>query len=486
MGAVAVRQKNPIVLVGLSLALLTGARGPVPGLAGAAPSPYTFTFAGSPPAPLPWNPTTWDLQIHKRGIGSDMEPTLAQHGADCAPTPAMHPIHTLAEAVFICRNHLMTAINDRGYGVIYLTPDNMVDFSGDGAVIGFNLSTLRTSQRDWIDLWVSPFAENLATPFQDQNPDLQGPPRDAIHIKMDQNNGQTIFRGEIYRGFRGSGLDHSWQGLESVVASSGVTRTRFALYLTRTHVRFGLPESHVWWIDADVAALDWTRGVVQLGHHSYFPTKADGCGPPIDVRTCSGDTWHWSNFSISSAVPFTILPGDPRWVSPSAPGPVSFPAPAPPNAFLRFSGIGPQCCTYDVSFDRGVSWRPAQRQDQLGTADEHFTTYWMPVPARTQSVQLRGRNWWGGPWWVRDVSIWGDTPPGPAAALPGLPPDPAVPVWSPGQPAPGRPAPTAAAQRLARAVRFVARQPAMAIAAIVLLNISVIGAAGFLGRRRRR
>ena len=39
----------------------------------------------------------------------------------------------------------MTSINASGYGVIYLTPDQMVDFSAGEAVVRFDMSTFRTS-----------------------------------------------------------------------------------------------------------------------------------------------------------------------------------------------------------------------------------------------------------------------------------------------------------------------------------------------------
>ena len=40
-------------------------------------------------------------------------------------------------AVFQCRNHVMTAINASGYGVIYLTPNHLVDLSLERSVISF-------------------------------------------------------------------------------------------------------------------------------------------------------------------------------------------------------------------------------------------------------------------------------------------------------------------------------------------------------------
>jgi hypothetical protein len=86
---------------------------------------------------------------------------------------------------------------------------------------------------------------------------------------------------------------------------------------------------------------------------------------------------------------------------------VNFPAPAPANAHLRFAGIGNNL---EVTFDNGVTWQPAQMQALRQAAEEHFKSYWMPVPAGTTAVAFRGAPRWGAGWRVRDISIW--APPG--------------------------------------------------------------------------
>jgi hypothetical protein len=122
---------------------------------------FLWTFDGQPTTPIPWNPAAWDVQVHTRQ--PDRWKTLdqmdAQHGADCGAPPAVHRIMSYEDAVFICRDHMMTAINSVGvgYGAIYLTPNQIVDFTNGEAVVRFDVSTLRTSTRDWIDLWITPF-----------------------------------------------------------------------------------------------------------------------------------------------------------------------------------------------------------------------------------------------------------------------------------------------------------------------------------------
>ncbi|MGB4870129.1 MAG: hypothetical protein WBP47_08765, partial [Candidatus Promineifilaceae bacterium] len=145
--------------------------------------------------------------------------------------------------------------------------------------------------------------------------------------------------------------------------------------------------------------LNWNQGVVQLGHHSYNPTKAcTGCGP---------NTWHWDNVMIDPAVPFTMVRADRRVVSSATPAVVNFATAVPSGSYLRFTGIG---TNMQVSFNNGVSWQaarvqPARNSPQEGT----FKSYWMSAPAGTTSVRFKANDWWGGAWQVRDISIWSRT-----------------------------------------------------------------------------
>lgn len=364
---------------------------------------FLETFDGNPTAPQPWKPSTWDVTVHSRDVGTwdKLEPVVAMHGSDCGAPPQTHTITSYDDAVFLCRDHLMTAIKAEGYGVIYLTPNQMVDFSQGEAVVRFDLSTLRTSQRDWVDLWITPYPEQLQLPLEDWLPDLSGVPRNAIHVRMDAFNGGTNFTVFVINDFVATELPgQSWVSYESMLTPDAKRRDTFELRIARTYIQFGMPAYHFSWVNADMPALDWGRGVVQFGHHSYNPSKADGCG-----AVCEPDTWHWDNIRISPALPFTILRADRRSAGPDAAGSVHFPAPAPPNAHLRFAGIG---SALEVSFDGGASWQAAQLQAQQKLNEDHFKSYWMPVPTRTSSVQFRGAGWWGGPWQVRDISIWAE------------------------------------------------------------------------------
>jgi Concanavalin A-like lectin/glucanases superfamily len=408
--------RRPAIILLTALGAMTIALLPGGYLAGAVAAlasglGYIQTFDGAPAAPTPYSPPGWDVTVHSRDrqTWKSLEPMNAMHGSDCSAPPATHAISAYQDTVFQCRDHLMTAINASGYGVIYLTPNQLLDFSQGEAVLKFDVSTLRSSLRDWIDLWITPYEDNLELPIDDAyQVDLNGTPRNAVQIKMDQFNGQTTFRPFLVRNFQTQGIDGAnwWTGYESFLTPSAIRRDTFELHLSRTHIKFGMPDpmgdptKAFWWVDKDIADLGWSRGVVQLGHHSYNPQKDCALGPGV----CQPNTWHWDNVSLSPAAPFTIIRAPQSYVDATMPTQVTFPAQAPQQANLRFAGIG---TTLDVSFDRGATWQPAHVQPaSRAPVSDHFRSYWTPVPAGIATIQFRGTNWWGGPWMIRDISIW--------------------------------------------------------------------------------
>jgi len=378
----------------------------VPGLAILSSSPAAASSGyinplnyGAPAAPQSIVPGDLDVQIHKRSPGDSMDVMDAGHGADCSAPPATHSINTLAQGVYACKNHLMTAINAGDYGEIALTPPELVDFSGGQAQIQVSVSTLQFCTLDWIELWVSPFSENITLPHSG-TVDLQGPPKDALRFHLSDSGDLGASTGQVYRfdNFAETSIPRQLTtSLASLVAASGVVRTTFEIDLSTTHVRFGVPglgAGGTWWTDTAIAPLAFNQGIVQLVHHSYNVAKHCPGSP--------ADTWHWSGLSLSSAVPFTLINGAQRAISATDGTTVDFARPAPAGAFLRFSGLG----TISVSYDGGKSWQAAQEQVQRDHATDHFSSYWTPIPAGVQRVLFSGVHWYGGPWWVRDPSIW--------------------------------------------------------------------------------
>ncbi len=397
---------------------------------------YLETFDGTPTTPQPWNPPDWDITVDEVRFQTDtaIDTFNGHHGPNCEPPKVSttapfdpvsnplvtHPATTQPAMVFNCRNHMMTSLFDSQYGAIYLTPNAMVDFSNGEAVVRFEMSTLHTAQRDWVDLWVTPFDDNLQLPLEAWLPDYDGPPRRAVNIKMEPSqspgfqNAFGWFRGQVITDFQPREYNVFAPQANTVITADPAERATFELRISRNHLRFCMlagappyrPVSDVCWINNDIPALDWTQGIVQFGQHSYNPLKD---GPPNYPGT-----WHWDNVSISPAVPFTIIRADRPAISSrtSLPPRVTFPQPAPANAHLRFAG---RAGSIEVSFDQGRTWTRAllQAQSKFGNPEgnEQFDSYWMPIPQGTTTVDFRGTTWWGGSWQVRDISIFANTPP---------------------------------------------------------------------------
>ncbi len=403
-----------LVLCGSGLALAAG--------------PYLQPFDGAPPAPLPMKPLLdWDITVHSRDVDAwyQLNYMEADHGATCTAPPAHHSIAgagsttAFEDSVFQCSNHLMTALNAPGYGVIYMTPDQMLDWSAGEAVLRWDMSTRVTSGRDWIDVWITPFASHLALPLSQFLPDLAGPPPTTLQVQMSANPahpplsfGALAIRDTIETRL----AFNQWIGYESVLVPDAARRDTFELHLTRTHIKFGMPAYNLWWFDGDVADLGFDSGVVQFGHHSYNPYKDCENGtlpvvvenPPAPVD-CGPGTWHWDNVSINPAIPFTILKTSPRYVDAASPPTFTFASPAPAGAFLRFGAWG---ANVQVSVDGGASWQMAGVQPALHASPNgggNWQSYWHPLPEGQASVQVKAEGgWWGANWMIRDASVFAE------------------------------------------------------------------------------
>ncbi len=356
----------------------------------------TATFDGAPASPTSFCANDWDIAVTSRDTDTwyELEPMSATHGPDCAGPPATHQHDgNYEDSVFSCRDHVMTAINASGYGLVYLTPAAVLDFSTREAVLKFDASTFRASGRDWLDVWITPYEDNLQLPLDDWLPDLQGEPRRAIHIRMEGPLGDTKFRAYVINDHVATELPSNWGPLEQTLKMDETRRDTFEFRISSTHVKFGMPGYNRWWIDSSFANLGWNSGVVQLGQHAYNPTKDVGGQP---------GTIHWDNLVMSPAIPFTVLRADYRYADDDGQS-IRFEAPAPVGSHLRFSAVG----LVDVSFDGGKTWQRATRQAQELAKPEHFSSYWMPIPTGTQQVLFRGEaDDWFDRWFAKDFTIW--------------------------------------------------------------------------------
>jgi hypothetical protein len=411
-----------------------------------ASSSFTFNWTGGVPPSAPvvfTGSSNWDVSVHKRGTGEAMDPTLVQHGSDCSAPPATHLATSLGDGAYICSNHLMTGLSDKGYGQITITPNQLVDFSQGTATIKFAVSTLHFNARDWLEFWLTPWDQNVLHPFNDAV-DLQGPPRNAVRLTADHSSGNnTSFVGSEFVNFQGGSSEfaHSGVTLESVFPPSAVVRTQFELDISTTHVRLGIPGVGLWWVDSDLPhPLSFNQAIFQINTDSYDPCKDQAISL---TSPCDPDTWHWSDVSISSADPFTMLKGSSSAVSAGTSPLVQFSSPAPAGSFLRFEGIGNlNPSSYQVSFNNGATWQAAVAQQQNGDNGtihpEHFGSYWMPVPAGVTSAEFRGQSGWWGAWEVRDPAIWSlsgsrlpPTPSPVSTVTPTPTPTPTIPLMTP-------------------------------------------------------
>ena len=212
-------------LAGLTAVLLALAPSGYLGAAAAQSLTYVRKFPGSPSSPQPFNAPDIDVTV----LGHDsytIQPMNAQHGPDCSPPPATHPIVKVEDTVFQCKDHIMTAIFN-GYGAIYLTPNQLMDFSQGEAVLRWNMSTTRTSARDWVDVVIQPFDENLQINFEDAHL-----PQDAVHLEM--VGGGNVFQPTIYRNFvKESVPADMFNGYDHFLTPSSTRRDTFELRLSR-------------------------------------------------------------------------------------------------------------------------------------------------------------------------------------------------------------------------------------------------------------
>jgi hypothetical protein len=375
-----------------------------------AASSYVESFTGHDPAAPQdaYGHSSLSVDLQNRN-DLEMTSTTGEHGSDCGAPPASHNITSDEGHVYYCRNHLMTAPGDAGYSVIYLTADNLVDFSS-GATLSWRQDFQRGSSRSWVDMWIQPVADNLALPLEHwQSTDLQGAPKNGVHVVQRTTQAGSIFDATVYRNFDADELDEAWwDGLEEApgYTSSAMRRDLVQVDLSPTHIKVSMPEYGLVWLDQEISpALPFTKALVQWGHHEYTPEK--GCKSSLG-GPCGPDTVHWDDFQISPSVPFQIIRSDKRS------GTVfNFDKPAPANSWLRFSAHGDPT----LSFNGGAS-ATAHKQASTTPNDGHAASFWHPVPPGATSVTIEGDR-------VKDVYVFAvdagpsdDTPPPTASPRP--------------------------------------------------------------------
>jgi hypothetical protein len=300
----------------------------------------------------------------------------------------------------------MTAIMAGGYGVIYLTPNQMLDWTNGPATLTFDLSTHKSSTRDWVDLWLQEFSNNVAEPLESFLPDLQAVqsggniPVGHQYLHLDSQGNRKGFSFATANGNAVSG----WNSFLEWTADSATQRDTFQLTINSSTFSFckitGEP-TPICWANNLPHGLTATKMTVQLGHHSYNPRK-DGAG--IE------NTWHWDNVVFDPSAPLTLIHAAPNLGNPTvkllADGAVNFASPAPANAFLRFAAVG-------LVTVNGTVVAPVKPTIQQELANNYF----VPIPAGVSSVTLTlsSQGWYQGPFMAEGFSVWasGESQPAP-------------------------------------------------------------------------
>lgn len=357
------------------------------------------TFDGAPSSPLAFSDADWDIQVHERGMYRGANNFIAlngQHGTNCSAPPAAHPVTAPEQAVYICNNHVMTAISGDGYAVIYLTPNRLLDWSDGEASLSFDISTARTADRDWWNVWLTEWEGQMTLPLSDRfgaaGVDLNGPPENFVNVELAIADDCILAERD-----------------EGVIASSGcysansfTERDTFVLTVHGSTFDFCKPDESICFVQDKPHGLGTTQAVVTFGHHAYDPTK--GANPQGGQG--AANTWHWDNVAMSDAVPFTLIRANERARQTS--GTFTFPEPAPANSYLRFSAVGAVSINGQAVSPQNTIW-----------SDHHFSSYFVPIPAGTTSVAYTGQTgWWGCCASMMDVSIVSQTTTAPPTATP--------------------------------------------------------------------
>lgn len=400
--------------------------------------PVHLGHSGMPNSPQPWHPTDFAIVKHLRNAANGPVPfdggtAMAEdHGADCSAPPATHQTNgNYNDMMYVCHEHVMTAINsdNNGYGELMFQPNVLVDWSHGPATVTINMSTFRTSDRDWVGFLFVPFNEQLTIPVNYGLPDGQGLPRDSVQVEIN-NSEEFSFEAKEWVNWDDTRVD-AGPTLQSAIPSfkpSKTTRIPAQITISRTHLKMTFPSLGFTELNADFPTpLTFTQAVFQVIHHSYTPTKGVCDSVPAEQealgKCLEPDTWHWSNLAISSAVPYTLINGAPDAVGDDrgVGNTVQFPAPAPAGSYLRFqvyadsTANGDSSADYSISFDGGKTWQPIKKQvtDPSSTIWNVTANIWQPIPAGTTKVLLKAK---GDNWYARDFTIMSLAAPGGASA----------------------------------------------------------------------
>lgn len=387
-----------------------------------------------PAKPQPFYPQTGvDVSMYDSGAtqintsftGKLITPnTLADHGPNCEAPAAdnalpsaanTHSTTSFADSVYVCHDHVMTSLNDTGYAQATLMPDAVANWSdGQTTTIQWRVSTFTSSDRDWWDMVLTPFSQQLELPASDQGGKLSGTPKNAVFFQLcglgsQGKQGQHGICANVITNGHSVSIPTTGRAQESVLTPSRSTRTLYQVQISSNHIKVTLPEHNLTFIDANVS-IPFTSGVMQLAHEAYDEQKTDACGPPADQKAigsnkCEPNTWHWSDISISNAQHFDLSHPANRFMNASH-ATNTFMAPAKAGSYLRFLWFG---ANMQVSFDGGKTWTAANHQPSEFAQNQYgLNQSLIAVPAGATGFTIKSNNdGYGSAWLAHDFALLG-------------------------------------------------------------------------------
>ncbi len=391
--------------------------------ASSATDPITFDGAPTTPQPFATHPdfANFDVQMGDNDLPETWYsegPYEAQHGPNCEAPPATHTVTNYSDFLYICNNHLMTSFYaGTGYGVASITPNRILDWTNGPATVDFEMSTKIMADRDWVDIIIASFTDNVATPFEATGAFDNFPPMGFWFKLLGGFNAARVFN-RVPQQLADCNCQAFGTGITPGTNEAAV-RQHFRITISRTHLRMErLPSATATsWVffDGDIpdtlTTQGMTTGVVQFTQHDYDTPKGNERGPNNELLGPGlPTTWHWDTFQLQPSQFFTLIKSSQRIVpaSPGGPGTydVHFNAAAPANAYMRFSG---DAGLVELSYDNGATFHNARMTSDPNVAPHVWRSYMDPVPANVQDVKVRLSQELAGGVAARDFAFWSTT-----------------------------------------------------------------------------
>jgi hypothetical protein len=225
---------------------------------------FLETFDGDPAKPTPYgsNPSV-TVSVNSRVGETRARPATmqGQHGPNCEAPPETHTVADYDDAVYMCRNHVTTAVNSGprslgNYAVAVLSPNAVLDFTGGEAVISFDVSTFRASTRDWFEVWITPYQDLLRIPVQHDRPSMQGTRRNGVLVALRAFSSTNALDVKIVQDFRVTEIDGTaeWIGYEDFLTPSMTVRSTFEIRISKHHIAVGMPDEDFYWVSESIPA----------------------------------------------------------------------------------------------------------------------------------------------------------------------------------------------------------------------------------------